>query len=700
MPRLYLGLVLHNHQPVGNYGFVIEQVYQQAYAPMLAALERHPGVRVAMHNSGCLLDWLEAEHPDHIDRLRALCDRGQIEMMTGGYYEPILPAIPDGDKLGQISKLTAYIGRRFGQHPDGLWLTERVWEPGLPAPLAAAGVRWSLVDDAHFRMVGLRQDQLDGYYITEDQGQRIRLFAGSQRLRYTIPWLNVDDVIAELRQVSASATGEAPYVVLGDDGEKFGAWPTTYAHVWEEGWLERFFAALEAEGDWLELITPGEYAARFDARGLAYLPTASYAEMMEWALPAESSAEYHRVARQAEAEGRSEVARYLRGGVWRYFLAKYPEANALHKRGLRVDAKLAALPAATAADEARDALWQAQCNCPYWHGVFGGLYLRHIRAATATNLVRAERLADEAAGAHGVRISEDDVDFDGHDDILLQSPAISLLVHPKLGGMISEFDLRPRDHALLNVLARRREAYHEELTDAQLQPESAATNIHGAVRVKEEGLVDALIFDRFRRGGLQEWVLAPGSSVHEFARGEAHAAFDPSGAWESACFQTDDTAHIRLWREHDRLRIVKEIAVALDEAVSVAYRITNTGVEHRTGIFVSEWNLSPPHAPGGDDRTAVLDHAGGSVDLAAAPGAVEALRSFSIRGSAPYALRCESPEPLGAWHFPVESISSSEGGVERVAQGVSVSLVRGIDLAPKAEASFGFRWSVVEFPAS
>ena len=205
MPRLYLGIVLHNHQPVGNYDFVIEEVYQQAYLPMLEALERHPGVRIGLHNSGCLLDWLIAQHPEYVTRLHALCERGQVEMLTGGYYEPILPMIPDADKVGQIRKLSAFVGERFGQQPTGLWLTERVWEPGLPAPLVEAGVRWTLVDDAHFRMAGMPEGELDGYHITEDQGKPLALFAGSQQLRYTIPWRNVEDLMGGLWSVADCA---------------------------------------------------------------------------------------------------------------------------------------------------------------------------------------------------------------------------------------------------------------------------------------------------------------------------------------------------------------------------------------------------------------------------------------------------------------------------------------------------------------
>ena len=62
-PRISLALAIHNHQPVGNFGWVFAEVYDRAYLPMLEALERHPGVRLSLHYTGPLLEWLEAERP-------------------------------------------------------------------------------------------------------------------------------------------------------------------------------------------------------------------------------------------------------------------------------------------------------------------------------------------------------------------------------------------------------------------------------------------------------------------------------------------------------------------------------------------------------------------------------------------------------------------------------------------------------------
>jgi alpha-amylase len=51
---------------------------------------------------------------------------------------------------------------------------------------------------------------------------------------------------------------------------------------------------------------------------------------------------------------------------------------------------------AGADSEARRELYRGQCNCSYWHGVFGGLYLGHLRFAVYKHLLAAERLAAPA----------------------------------------------------------------------------------------------------------------------------------------------------------------------------------------------------------------------------------------------------------------------------------------------------------------
>src|SRR5713226_1534381 len=397
--RLILSLAIHNHQPVGNFPHVFETAFRQAYLPMVEALERHPRVRVAMHYSGPLLDWVAASHPEFFPRLRALVARDQIELMTGGYYEPILAVIPDLDKDGQIRMMTEYLRRRFHTRATGLWLAERVWEPHLPKPLSAAGVEYVIVDDTHFTAVGVREDELTGFFVTEEQGATVKVFPSRKRLRYLIPWQSTDEVLAFLRSalLLASGTGRDPVLVMGDDGEKFGLWPGTSVLCWEQGWVESFFRAIEAAGEWLVTMPPGD-AAVLPAAGRVYLPTASYEEMMEWS-----------------------------GGFWRQFLVKYPEINTMHNRMLRTSRKVHAMRPGPRKRLALTDLWAGQCNCPYWHGVFGGIYLPHIRRATFGHLIAADVRADPGRRVAGTIA---DLDGDGAADVELVSPAMLLMVDP------------------------------------------------------------------------------------------------------------------------------------------------------------------------------------------------------------------------------------------------------------------------------
>jgi hypothetical protein len=68
-PRARLALAIHNHQPVGNFGWVFAEVYDRAYLPMLEALERHPGVRLSLHYTGPLLDGFFIPGANELDRV-------------------------------------------------------------------------------------------------------------------------------------------------------------------------------------------------------------------------------------------------------------------------------------------------------------------------------------------------------------------------------------------------------------------------------------------------------------------------------------------------------------------------------------------------------------------------------------------------------------------------------------------------------
>jgi 4-alpha-glucanotransferase len=511
--KFHLVLLIHAHQPCGNFGHVFEQSFARCYQPFVAALEKHPSVHVGLHYSGPLLTWIEEHRPEYFERLRALVKSGQVEMVGGGFYEPILISIPAADQRVQMIRLADYVEHHFGERPTGAWLAERVWEPQLASVLAEANVTYTVLDDIHFLSAGFEAEELLADYIAEDRGQTIRIIPGQKILRYLIPFGTVERVIEYLRETSSAYPERM--VAMGDDMEKFGVWPGTFDHCYANEWLERFFAALEENSSWLQVCTPTEYLSTHVPAGRADLPTASYTEMMEWVLPTRVRQRYNAVLK--EFGSRPEVLAFLRGGSWRGFFRKYSESNLLHKKMLHVSSRIDAAPArrsgSRAGEElkkARDLLLAAQCNDAYWHGIFGGLYAPHLRTELWRNLIRAELMADQQTpGADVPRVETLDYDGDGVNELLFTAPEYQALLKPSDGGTLAALDFRPTASTLINSILRRPEAYHARLRDIAKNPSGAVTSIHEQTRMKEPGLERFLRYDRWPRHTFRTFLFDP-----------------------------------------------------------------------------------------------------------------------------------------------------------------------------------------------
>ena len=502
-PKFQLVLLIHAHQPVGNFGHVLEQAYARCYLPFIEAMEKHPTVHAGLHYSGPLMSWIEENRSAYFERLRALVRRGQVEMVGGGFYEPILIAIPAADQRVQIIRLSDYLEHHFGERPAGAWLAERVWEPQLASVLAEAGAGYTVLDDIHFLSAGFEPEELFADYIAEDHGQTIRLLPGQKILRYLIPFGTIEQVTTYLKETAnAHPDGMA---AMGDDMEKFGVWPGTFDHCYQDGWLEKFFVALEENSSWLRASTPSEYLSTHTPAGRADLPTASYTEMMEWALPTRVRQRYNQVIK--EFNSRPEVLAFLRGGSWRGFFRKYSEANLLHKKMMHVARRIDASPARRSSSKAgeelkkaRDLLLRAQCNDAYWHGIFGGLYAPHLRTELWRSLIRAEFIADQQT-PNGLAARSETLDYDGDgvEELLFTAPEYQALLKPSEGATLATLDFRVTNSSLINSITRRPEAYHARLRDIAKNPTGAVTSIHEQTRVKEPGLERYLRYDRWPR---------------------------------------------------------------------------------------------------------------------------------------------------------------------------------------------------------
>jgi alpha-amylase len=701
---IHFGLVLHNHQPVGNFPWVFQQVYEESYLPMIQALERHPYIRLGLHYTGSLLDWFEETQPQFLERIHALIGRNQIEMVSGGYYEPILPSIPDADKLAQIRRLTGRLERDFGVHPTGMWLAERVWEPALPHTLREAGIDWTILDDIHFKNAGLDDKDLYGYYATEDQSSVLKVFATSKALRYTIPWRPARETIETLRSLATQDGNRI--LVMGDDGEKFGSWPGTYEYCWgNHGWVEEFFTLLEDNRDWLHMTPPGEYARSYPALGRIYIPTSSYIEMTEWALPPKKSYQFGKLLHQLEEQHRDDLLQFMRGGFWRNFLVRYSETNNQHKKMLRVHN---AVYKAGANEEAGAVhLWKAQANDTYWHGLFGGIYMNHVRSAIYHHLIRAENAADRLihGAGHWQSYGFTDFDRDTQDELLIESDIQNLYIDPQRGGTLFEWDMRRSSHNLLSVMTRREEGYHETLREfererrkraaaqAAHQAEGAAGQIepaspHTSVRTKEANLDRYLFIDRYRRHSLIDHFFAPGTTLEAFEQ----VRYQECGNFVEQPYETSvkqDEAGITITLSRNgqvgRPGALSPIPVSLrktlfvpegEERLIVRYTIENQGQTQLQTLFGSEWNINL--LGGGKNEQAYYVVEGQTLKDSHfdSTGEARQVRDLHIGNRwLQQDIGFHLSKEATLWRFSIETVTGSEAGFERTHQGSCLTLL-------------------------
>lgn len=686
MSKLKFIFGVHNHQPVGNFDFVFEDAYQKAYKPFLDVVSGYPWFKFTLHNSGCLWEWLEQHHPEYLDQVNTLVRAGQVELLGGGFYEPIMPAIPDRDKQGQLKMMSEFLKNRFGQAPAGAWLAERVWEPGLASVLADAGIKYTVLDDYHFKCSGKTDEDLDGYYLTEDQGKSLAVFPISQKLRYLVPFHDVDEVIAHLKSLH-DPEGEA-MAILADDGEKFGVWPGTHELVYDKGWLKDFLAALEANKDWLELITFSQAMEKHPAKGRIYLPTGSYSEMGEWALEPRAEAVYSELTQRLKAEGSyPRYSPFVKGGTWRDFLTKYPESNNIYRKMLSVSAK-----AASQGLETLRELYRGQCNCAYWHGVFGGLYLPHLREALYRHLIRAENLAENNSKAAGPAFNAKEYDFDGDglNEVELSNRHNRLFLSPSTGGSLLEWDLKEKEINLFDTLARRPESYHRNISQSAGQGRAQGKSIHEIVVSKEEGLQNILFYDSFRRTGLIDHLLGPETDLESFFC-NCHREQEPglTSTWIHKIHREAEQVTIELIKILSDLTVIKKIMFGAEPQFKVEYCWTNTGpseMEIWPGIEFNFGLLSSGFGRHCRSASQIL-----STEALNVRAQDQDINQLSVidnhRG---LSIEFDLSQAWDLWRFPVETVSQSESGLERNYQCSCFLWHKKINLLPGRQQTLNF----------
>jgi alpha-amylase len=407
---------------------------------------------------------------------------------------------------------------------------------------------------------------------------------------------------------------------------------------------------------------------------------------------------------------------FIRAGIWDNFLVKYSESNLMHKRMLWASHGLQG-----AGEGALRELYRGQCNCAYWHGLFGGLYLKHLRQAVYHHLILAERLHEASRPAGWCNLARCDYDRDGRDEIVVANADLFACLAPESGGCLLELDYKPRAVNLTDTLTRRKEAYHRGLLERHKPEEASAggggqpLSIHERMGSKEEGLDKLLVYDTYDRRSFLDHLLAEDATPDslrgpEYAQGGveegdfigapytvAQQAAGPEGAG-GATVRLERVGSLRRGAQTHPVRVAKTFNFGAGSELVVDYEVGPVGpaVDPAEGPlparFAVELNLSPV----GDSDDAVYyvvegeKHPGGQSVEAASVG-----RVALIDERLDYRIEVGVEPRATAWLWPLETVSQSDEGFERNRQGTVLLLSWTVDL----QARQSFRVRLLAAPA-
>jgi len=559
-----------NTIPSGESDLQFEDAYQRAFKPFITAIYNHPEILTTLYYAGPLLEWLEKKHPEFHMVLGELAARKKIEILSGGYWEPMLPLIPTLDKVGQIEVMTNYLRKKFGKRPHGGWIPGQIWEMHLASSLRASGMNYVFLSERIFP--GAPGACSNAPVVTENQGKTILVFPimdslADQFLR--VPPERILDSLGKLQ----TGRGREIVATLILNGLALGIGDRQRV-CYEEKWLERFFNAVAGARDWLECVHPGPYLRNTDlSREKVYIPAPTYDALMRWLRrdrPNIGSPDLANVPNSFSGEA-DRFPQDSPRASYRDFLAKYRESGLLYAKMMHVEVLSNQLRGDKYRKRnAKEELWRGQEHYAYWHGPSGGIYSSRLRHSAYSALIEAEKATREK-GIFKAALTAVDFDMDGNREYLYNGLIFNAYIHP-VGGALFELDYLPVSRNYLATFSRYRESYHSRETI-------------------EQG------YDSYSRHAFLDHILSPGEKLAGFERGSYRGPGRIPGKRYRILDLERDPPRVSLAcgaaldGEEETLEIHKAFSFRRNLLV-VDYTLTNQGQKGLTLLWGSEINLA------------------------------------------------------------------------------------------------------------
>ena len=425
-------LALHIHQPFGNFDDVTDAVFRKAYRPFIDTMEKFPTVNFNLHISGPLLIWIKEKYPEFIEKIKSMAQARRLELLGGSYSEAVLPVLTYENRMEQIIRYKELFKEIIGDFPlKAFWLTERVWTPEIAENLKIAGYDYTFLDSTHIEKGGKKSE--DKLFKTNWNDSELIIIPIDRFLRYNFPFKDSNTIIENLKNQK--------FAVHADDGEKFGDWPGMYEYLYEENHLSSLLSDMEE--CCFDFVKVSDFINQKEKEDFEkiFIPYSSYDAMNKWSMYAEELIDIYSI--NDEETVKNNETRFFSGNFFNFFI-KYPESNLISEKNrifsniFRHDEKVFT------------ELLKSQCCCGYWHGVFGGIYLPHIRDAINLGNIEAEKKLP--AGLNTI------------ENLVFMKAEDYCLTLNLTGGAVSHFDNFDNNLNIFNAFSRKVEFYHNEIT--------------------------------------------------------------------------------------------------------------------------------------------------------------------------------------------------------------------------------------------
>jgi hypothetical protein len=372
--------------------------------------------KITLHLTGRFIEIAKKHCPKEVASLKEWIISEDMEILGGGFYDPVFPLIPESSSKAQIFKLESSILSAWNVRPRGFWLPSFVFETSMISLLNSNSYEYVVLKDYQLEGSLIRQTRKKGYWTLEDRTDVIRVISSSHEVSENFR-------LQKVKQFFKSVLEDSPdQEVTVLDIPFFRSFRGEYEKE-KFDFLEELIRNSNKYNVEFQFKTLANIIDKQPSRGAINLPSTVGKNL---GLP----------------DNLSSV---------RDLLIIQPECNFLHKKMLYVAKKADAITDPKIRDQVISLILPAQRVFYYRNqDQLGGIRYLQDRAQCFEYLLQAETLIRESSNAQGLKIEITDFLANGSKQLLCSNDQVGFLLEHRTGGRIRSLEYRPLDLNLIN----------------------------------------------------------------------------------------------------------------------------------------------------------------------------------------------------------------------------------------------------------